>query len=180
MAILHRATVTPSKRELVEAWLDQQPWGGAGELETTGSYRLDDPEGEVGVEALLVRRAGRLLHVPMTYRGAPLGGAKAHLMGTMHHSVLGSRWVYEAIADPVAVGCFTRALAGEQDQAALEVYDGEELVARREPDVRVRRQSGSAPTAGDLRLAQVLGEELDGVERLVATWSDGEAVVAVR
>jgi hypothetical protein len=180
MAILHRATVTPSKRDLVEMWLDEQPWGGSGEIEMIGSYRFDDPEGAVGVEALLVLRSGRQLHVPMTYRGAPLGGAKRHLMGTMDHSVLGTRWIYEAAGDPVAMACFTRALAGQQDQATLELYEGDELIAHPEPTVRIHRQSGSAAAPGNLRLAQVLGDKLDGVERLVATWSDGEAVVAVR
>ncbi|MQA02519.1 MAG: hypothetical protein GEV07_07285 [Streptosporangiales bacterium] len=120
MAILHRATVTPSKPELVESWLDQQPWGGSGEIETIGSYRFDDPEGEVGVEAMLVRRAGRVLQVPMTYRAAPLEHAEAHLIGRAEHSVLGTRWVYDGTRDPVALECFTRALAGEQEQATLD------------------------------------------------------------
>lgn len=180
MAILHRATVTPSKRDLVERWLDGQPWGGSGEIEMIGSYRFDDPDGAVGVEALLVRRAGRQLHVPLTYRGAPLRGAEAHLIGTMDHSVLGTRWIYQAAGDPVAVDCFTRALAGQQEQATLELYEDDQLVAHPEPNVRLHRQSRPAAGPGDLRLAQVLDDKLDGGERLVATWSDGEAVVAVR
>ena len=53
-------------------------------------------------------------------------------------------------------------------------------MARPEPAVRCRRRPGSAPTAGDVRFAHVLGEPLEGVEELVATWSDGEAVVAAR
>ena len=116
----------------------------------------------------------------MTYRGAPLGGAKAHLIGTMDHSVLGTRWIYEATGDPVAVVCFMRALAGQQDQATLELYEDDELVAHPEPNVRIHRQSGSTAAPGDLQLAQVLGDKLDGAERLVATWSNCEAVVAVR
>ena len=180
MAILHRATVLPSKQELVETWLDRQPWGGSGELETIGSYRFDDPQGAVGVEAILVRRAGRVLQVPLTYRGAPLEGADEHLITTMDHSVLGVRWVYEAAGDPVALECFTRALAGQQEQATLEIYDGDELVGEREPDVRVRRQCGSTPAVADVRIAEVLTERLDGFELLVATWSGGEAVVAAR
>ncbi|MGH3728656.1 MAG: maltokinase N-terminal cap-like domain-containing protein [Micromonosporaceae bacterium] len=180
MAILHRATVRPTKPELVLSWLDRQPWGGAGEIDVIGSYRFDDPDGEVGVEAILIRRAASVLHVPMTYRGAPLVDARAQLIGTMHHSVLGKRWIYEATSDPVAVGCFTRALSGHQEQATLDLYEGGELVARREPVVRVRCQPGSAPTPGDLRLATVLGEPLDGREQLVATWPGGEAVVAAR
>jgi hypothetical protein len=180
MAILHRATVTPTKRDLVERWLDGQPWGGSGEIEMIGSYRFDDPEGAVGVEALLVRRAGRQLHVPLTYRGAPLDGAQEHLIGTMDHSVLGARWIYEAAGDPVALACFTRALAGQQHQATLELYEDDALVAHPEPNVRIHRQSGSAAVPGNLRLAQVLSDNLDGVERLVAAWSDGKAVVAAR
>ena len=180
MAVLHRATVQPSKQELVEAWLDRQSWGGSGELQTIGSYRFDDPQGAVGVEAILVRRQGRVLQVPMTYRGAPLAGADEHLMATMDHSVLGMRWVYEAARDPVAVGCFSRALAGQQEQATLDVYDGDVLVGEREPDVRVRRRFGSTAAARALRIAEVLSERLDGFELLVATWSGGEAVVAVR
>src|SRR5215213_4570191 len=45
MAIVHSsATVRPTKRELLESML-----GGA--VEVLGSYRFDDPAGEVGVEA---------------------------------------------------------------------------------------------------------------------------------
>lgn len=64
--------------------------------------------------------------------------SKLELVGTMDHSVLGTRWIYEAAGDPVAVGCFTRALAGKQDQATLELYDGNDLVAQRDPTVAVR------------------------------------------
>ena len=180
VAILHRATLTPTKPEIVATWLDRQPWGGSGELDVIGSYRLDDPDGAVGVEAIIVRRGSSLLQVPMTYRGEPLGGAEAHLIGTMHHSVLGKRWIYEAASDPVAVACFARALSGQQEQAALELYVGDELVAQPDPVVRIRRRLGPASTAGDLRLAEVLGDTLDGHEQLVAEWSDGEAVVATR
>ena len=180
VAILHRATLTPTKPEIVATWLDRQPWGRSGEIKVIGSYRFDDPDGAVGVEAFLVRRETSLLHVPMTYRGAPLGGAEAHLIDTMHHSVLGKRWIYEATSDPVAVACFARALSGQQEQATLELYDGDELVARRDPVVRIRRRLGSALTAGDLRLAEALGEPLDGRAQLVAKWPDGEAVVAAR
>ncbi|WP_127481101.1 CG0192-related protein [Nocardioides pantholopis] len=180
MAIVHRATLTPTKPEIVTAWLDRQPWGRSGEVDVIGGYRLDDPDGAVGVESLLVRRDSSVLQVPLTYRDAPLTGAEGHLIGTAEHSVLGTRWIYEAGGDPVAVGCFLRALAGDQEQAVVEVYDGGELVGRRDPVVRIRRVLGSAAGAGDLRLAEVLGETLDGREQLVATWPDGQAVVAVR
>jgi hypothetical protein len=116
----------------------------------------------------------------MTYRGAALDGSEAHLIGTMDHSVLGKRWIYEAINDPVAVACFARALSGQQKQATLDLYDGDDLIARREPVVRVHRRVDAASTVGDLRLAKLIDGVLDGREKLVATWHDGEAVVAAR
>ena len=45
MAILHRATITPTKLELAAAWLDRQGLGGGGHVELAGSYRFDDPPG---------------------------------------------------------------------------------------------------------------------------------------
>ena len=44
---------------------------------------------------------GPVYQVPMTYRGMPLDGADAFLIGTTDHSVLGRRWVYDACGDPV-------------------------------------------------------------------------------
>ncbi|MCK0112395.1 hypothetical protein MWU75_09625 [Ornithinimicrobium sp. F0845] len=178
MAIIHRATLTPTKLELIGPWLDQQQWGGSGDLELVGSYRFDDPAGEVGVEALLVRRgsSSTVLHVPLTYRAAPLEGAQEHLVGTTQHSVLGQRWVYAASGDPVALGCYARALAGQQDQASFEVYDGDTLVTVRDQTVRLTLEPGPA-TETDPRLAQVV-DDVEGTHRLVANWEGGSGAVA--
>ena len=52
MAIIHRATITPTKLDLIDGWLgDALP--GDDDLRQVGSYRFDDPEGEVGIEAIL-------------------------------------------------------------------------------------------------------------------------------
>ena len=102
MALLYDATLTPTKLEVLEGWVPTQPWGAdaADGLELVGRFRFDDPDGEVGIEAFVVRTAGgTVLHVPLTYRGAPLEGAT--LVSTMEHSVLGHRWVYDALTDPV-------------------------------------------------------------------------------
>ena len=109
MALLHAATLSPSKAELIDRWLPSQRWApaGSGELELVGAYRFDDPDGRVGLEVHLARREGVLLQVPLTYRDAPLEGAEADLVGTMQHSALGERWVYDGMGDPV----FTRMLA---------------------------------------------------------------------
>ncbi|WP_109508821.1 CG0192-related protein [Nocardioides speluncae] len=189
MAIVHKATLTPTKLELVATWLEGQPWAGAGELVGLGSYRFDDPDGEVGVEGLLVGRDDVVLHVPMTYRGAPLAGAEAHLLGTMQHSALGERWVYDATSDPVAVGCFLRALRGEQQQAAIEIWDGDVLVGHRDPDTTVRSEAGGATTVpaeavvvevdgSRLTIGRVVGSGLDGPLRLTAEWAGGAGVLA--
>jgi hypothetical protein len=122
MAILHAATLTPSKAEIISGWLDAA-------VDLVGAYRFDDPEGRVGIEGHLVQSGGALLHVPLTYRDAPLAGADAHLVGTMQHSALGERWVYAGVGDPV----FTRMLAavtmtGCGQSVGMVEFDGRWLV----------------------------------------------------
>ncbi|GAA0457070.1 hypothetical protein Ade02nite_06090 [Paractinoplanes deccanensis] len=121
MALIHRAQISPTKLELLEAWLPAREWfggeSGAG-LERVAAYRFDDPDGEVGIETLLVRVGdGPVFQVPLTYRGAPLDGAEAWLVGTCEHSVLGQRWVYDATGDPVYAAALTRAILGGEGQA---------------------------------------------------------------
>ncbi|MGS2618732.1 CG0192-related protein [Micromonospora sp. LZ34] len=121
MALLHRAELRPSKLELLAAWLPGRPWfegdAGAG-IERVATYRFDDPAGEVGIETMLVRAGGGPVHqVPLTYRGAPLDGAEAWLVGTCEHSVLGHRWVYDACGDPVYAAALAAAILAHTGQA---------------------------------------------------------------
>ena len=44
----------------------------------------------------------------MTYRSGPLDGADDALIGTSEHGVLGTRWIYDAAYDPVAVTAAAR------------------------------------------------------------------------
>jgi maltokinase len=109
MAEIHDATLSPSKLELVGPWMARQRWyaakGRLPVLRKVWSWRLDDPAGAVGIETLLVVDEGGsepvLYQVPLTYRGAPLEGGQHALVGTMEHSVLGRRWVYDGTHDPV-------------------------------------------------------------------------------
>lgn len=119
MAIVYKAELRPSKMELLAQWLPQQPWfsGDSKALVRLGSFRFDDPDGEVGLETILVGAGNRAYQVPLSYRAAPLDGAEAFLVGTMDHSVLGSRWVYDATADPVYVGELAAALLTGKPQA---------------------------------------------------------------
>ncbi|WP_030437944.1 CG0192-related protein [Actinoplanes subtropicus] len=142
MATLHQATLTPTKLELLTAWLPGRHWypeEAVAGLERVAGCRFDDPEGEVGVELLVVRAGedGPVVHVPMTYRGAPLEEADFFLIGTMEHSVLGRRWVYDAVGDPVFVEALTAVIrtGGHQADEFLETADGPQ---RREPSLTVR------------------------------------------
>ncbi|MCZ9882865.1 CG0192-related protein [Arthrobacter sp. B2a2-09] len=128
MAIIHRATLHPSKLELIEKYLPVQPWftkDGSAPPELLGAYRFDDPEGEVGLETHLVSHGGKVYQVPLSYRGSELPGAEASLLGTMEHSVLGTRWVYDACADPVYVAALATAiLTGQQEAKQFVEVDG--------------------------------------------------------
>src|SRR6476469_1597505 len=105
MAIFHRATITPTKQELIAAWIPTQSWGPApaDAVEVIGSFRFDDPDGRVGMETHLVTAGDTLLQVPLTYRDQALDGAAEHLITEMEHSELGTRWVYDGLGDPLLV-----------------------------------------------------------------------------
>lgn len=124
MAILYRATLVPTKMELINSWLPQQPWfqeADEATLKSLGSFRFDDPDGEVGVEIIVVAGENAVYQVPLTYRGAPLQDADSYLITTMDHSVLGKRWVYDAVGDPVYVAGLANAVLAGQPQAEQSV-----------------------------------------------------------
>ncbi|MEV7663350.1 hypothetical protein [Paenarthrobacter sp. NPDC089316] len=122
MAIIHKATLSPSKLELIADYLPKQPWFiQDGEPTLIGAYRFDDPADDVGLETHVVKAGERIYQVPLSYRGHELGGAEEWLIGTMEHSVLGKRWVYDACADPVYVKALATAILTGQQQAELNV-----------------------------------------------------------
>nr|WP_300145871.1 hypothetical protein [Propionicimonas sp.] len=102
-AEIHDATLTPTKLELLAGWLPKQEWffGDPDDLMRVAAYRFVDPDGEVGIETILVRSKGVTYQVPLTYRPEALAEASDSLVGTMDHSVLGTRYVYDAVGDPV-------------------------------------------------------------------------------
>ncbi|MDW6066097.1 1,4-alpha-glucan branching protein [Streptomyces sp. FXJ1.4098] len=122
MASIHHTTMTPTKLELLSEWLPKQSWyvGNAEtpELVKAGGFRLDDPEGAVGIEFMVVvDRAAQepvAYLVPMGYRGAALEGAPSEaLIGTSEHGVLGTRWIYDGVHDPVVMAQLRALLHGE-------------------------------------------------------------------
>lgn len=57
VALLHKATVSPTKLEALRAWLPGRTWvdgADVSSLTQVGAYRFDDPAGAVGIETLLV------------------------------------------------------------------------------------------------------------------------------
>lgn len=119
MAIIHQAELRPSKLELLNGWLPLQPWftGNSSDLRKVGSFRFDDPEGEVGIETVLLADGGNVFQVPLSYRASPLHDAESYLVGTMQHSVLGTRWVYDACGDPCYLDAVTAAILTGRPQA---------------------------------------------------------------
>lgn len=178
MAILHRTTMTPTKLELLTDWLPGRPWyrGGAGapRLVKVGGFRLDDPEGEVGIEFMAVADThdGQVVtyHAPMTYRGAPLEGAQDALIGVSEHGVLGTRWIYDGTRDPVLAGQLVALLAGRAVAQMQSVNDT--------PDPGVAAQlAGPAPSA-DPGLTKV-ADSPEATDIRLRSGASGEQVVRV-
>ncbi|MER7463071.1 1,4-alpha-glucan branching protein [Streptomyces sp. NPDC097981] len=133
MAVVHRTTMTPGKLELLASWLPAQHWyrgpraEGAPLPAKAGGFRLDDPQGEVGIEFMAITDGegehAVTYHVPLTYRGAPLGGAEHALVGTSEHGVLGRRWIYDGTHDPVLVARLYALVLGEAEPQAQSESD---------------------------------------------------------
>lgn len=199
MALLHKATLTPTKLQLLGRWLPGRTWFGGGiELERIASYRFDDPSGEVGLEGLMVGTPdGPVLHVPLTYRAAPLADAEEYLVGTAEHSVLGTRWVYDGCGDPVWV----RALATTIATGGRQAEEFVEIDGRREARTPTMTVAGSGtvdspigevdvvgshdegPTtivnaaAVQLVVVRVVGSEVDAPHTLTGVWSGADPTV---
>lgn len=175
VAELHpEAILTPTKLELLAVWLPTQPWftGPADDLVKLGRFRFVDPEGEVGVETLIVKSGGVTYQVPLTYRSAPLEDADDSLVGTMQHSVLGPRWVYDGVGDPVYVAELFRV-----------IHEGDH-----EADLSSGKKTATAEGSGIVPVSNAAGESarivrvLDGhhipsgrspLGTLTAHWTDG-------
>ncbi|MGQ2913072.1 CG0192-related protein [Aeromicrobium sp.] len=200
MALLHGgAQIRPTKPEVLATYLADRPWASDGEIEVLGAYRLEDPDGEVGLETHLVRTSdGTVVQVPLTYRGAPLAGADPYLVATMEHSVLGPRWVYDGCGDPVHVAALAASVlaGGTQAELVRELPDGSSSVV--DPSVRVRgtgheahpgsvglvdvREEGDVTvvvtSVGDLLVRRVLDEAVpEGGPLLEGTWPGVEQPV---
>lgn len=172
------SVLTPSKLEILTEWLPDQEWfgGDVDDITIVGTFRFTDPEGEVGIQTFLVRSGGEVYQVPVTYRAAALDGAEDHLMSVMNHSVLGTRYVYDATADPVYIAELVRTIAESDTEADSIPAGGTEPKPK---DVTIQgKGDDSLADGGELALARILDghhipEHPSG--SLTATWTlDGE------
>ena len=128
----------PSKLELLTVWLPTRSWyhgQAAPDLARVGSFRFDDPDGEVGIETILIRvENGLLIQTPLTYRSAPLDGGEEYFVGNSDHSVLGQRWIYDACGDPLYARVLASAILTGAAQAD-EFNDIDGQAVPREPSV---------------------------------------------
>ncbi|MCP2322034.1 hypothetical protein HDA40_000541 [Hamadaea flava] len=179
MAVLYKAELHPSKLDLINAWLPGRPWfaGPVGvPVDRLAACRFDDPAGEVGVETMLVRAGdGPIYHTPLTYRGAPLAGAAAFLLGTSEHSTLGTRWIYDAVGDPVYAAVLAAAIVSGGGEAEEYIEDEDGRQQRREPAMTVR--GSGVPGAVAARIS-VVREVVDSDPAVVVT--DGAQLHVVR
>lgn len=200
MALLHKAQLSPTKLEVLNAWVPTQPWyhgGTAPDFQRIASYRFDDPAGKVGLETLLISSGdGPVFQVPVTYREAPLPGGEQSFIGTMDHSVLGQRWVYDACGDPVYATELARTIltGGSEAEQHREVDGVREVVA---VDTFVAGSGmpgtdvpalGSVTAASDDTITAIRGADLglvvlrrldrsvdtSGAQTLTGTWGSNE------
>ncbi len=201
MALVHQATLSPSKQELIESWLPSRSWVSQPTvIRKLAEYRFDDPAGEVGVETILWRMDdGVVVQTPLTYRAGPLDGAEIHLIGTTDHTVLGRRWVYDGCGDPVWAATLAAAILTGGTQADMYFeQDGERVDVPPRMQVRGSGTPGAAlpeltsidsvtdqgtvtlVRAGDLKLtlARVVGSPVEGDHTLTGQVGDsGEPIV---
>ncbi|MCW2602637.1 MAG: hypothetical protein JWN61_772 [Pseudonocardiales bacterium] len=185
MALIYQAQLSPSKTETLAAWLPHQPWldgADVSRITLLGAYRFDDPAGEVGIETHVVAAAdGRVLHVPVTYRSAPLAGAEDGLIGTMEHSVLGTRYVYDGPTDPIYVQALTTTILTGGEQAPFDLVTDDGL-KRREVTTLVRG-SGTPSTHVPAGVEPVVlrtlepGHTRHDAATLTGTWPGQDAPV---
>ena len=144
-ALVYAAELNPTKPEIA------REHGGLTEI--AGSYRLVDHRGDaVGIEALIGPGAdGRLAQLPLSYRSDEVSAS--HTYVELDHSVLGRRFVSNALGDPVAVHEIIRTIVTGDDGAAYS--DGTE------PYLAVRG-TGTGGQIGEVELDQVGAEQCSG------------------
>lgn len=188
MADIYNAELNPGKLDVISAWLTQQAWAAEVDvapdsLKSISSYRFDDPAGEVGAEVHIVAAGDRVFQVPLTYRGAELAGAAEHLISTMEHSILGTRWVYAGMGDPHFRQRLDHTIATAGTSAKQ--YHVDDEGNRGEEITEVAHAWGTGPLAGAEDVQMLYELNLDSPAEgsdaglLLGRWSGREAPVVL-
>ena len=188
MADIYAAKLNPGKLDVVTDWVAEQAWASdldltSNPLEQVTSYRFDDPAGEVGLEVHIARSGNQYLQVPLSYRGAPLDGADEHFVANMEHSILGRRWVYAGMGDPVFRQRLDDAIATAGTSAKQYLVDDDGN--RREEITEVAHAFGTGPLsgAGDVEMLYqiTLDSPAEGSEGglLLGRWAGQETSVVL-
>ena len=123
MSDIYDAELKPSKNQVLATVLGTDE----ADIEKLASYRFDDPAGQIGMEVHIVRTPdGSVLQVPLVYRPEPLEDAEEdELITTMEHSVLGTRYVYLGMSDPVFAEALDVTISEERSGAEQFLVDGD-------------------------------------------------------
>lgn len=166
------ATLTPTKMELIRAWLPKQKWfvGDAAQAERIGSFRFVDPWGEISMQTYIIKVGEMTYQVPITYRGEPVEDAADYLIGELEHSVLGHRYLYDASGDPDYFEELIRVIREADTEAALSTGQTPTAHAQGSGVPAVSNQSGQ------VRMHHVLAPvDIDtsmATGTLIGTWTD--------
>jgi hypothetical protein len=181
MAIIHNTTLSPGKLELLAGWLPAQPWyldaGREPALSKAGGFRLDDPQGEVGIEFMVVTDGSgdgaTTYQVPLTYRACALAGADGGLIGTAEHGVLGRRWIYDGTCDPVLVAQLVALIQGEAEPQAQSLSNTPDPTVSGMPaangslTVTGSAVAASGPSGTDLRVGTATADGMGSGQLIV-------------
>ncbi|MGQ4615809.1 maltokinase N-terminal cap-like domain-containing protein [Nocardia sp. R7R-8] len=106
--------------------------------------------------------------MPLTYRDSPLPDAVEALVGISEHGVLGTRWVYDAARDPVAVAQIVALLTGcarPQAQSDSDTPDPSVIVCIAEG---LSRTQGFGPVQDGSSYTDIpVGDRIVRIHRLV-------------
>lgn len=164
------AKLTSGKMELLAAWLPAQEWfdGDPSRLERMAAFRFVDPDGEVGLDCMIITSAGSLFHIPVTWRAAPVDDGS--LIGTLEHSVLGTRYCYDGPSDPVYMTELARIIR-KADKDADVLAEGSDEVRDRSITVEgTGSTSGGTLSGTPLVLRALDGRWPTADAHLIGTW----------
>ena len=184
MALLHHATLSPTKPELLAAWLPSQPWAAdLPGLAPFGGYRLDDPDGEVGLEGILLRSdAGDV-------RARPADLPRRAARRRRRTSCSAPRSTRRS----APAGCTTRSAtrsgarpsprrsspAASARRSTSRWTASGRPASRRSRSPAAARAGGAVPADIEVVVVRRVGDQVDADAVLAGSWDGGSGVLAV-